>query len=176
MSLADSARGPGCHEQYFGSACHWERFHMLIIINNSCSVICPVFFSSPFLAGGQSGQERMLPWREGEAICIAMSMEGWEGLSLSCWRQGGWLRGIRRQCQPLLWGALHALCWQLGAAGSWSVCTRDVLCCWAFRYPLTSHNDCFKLGALWFSGLCQAGINPLWEAGLPGHKGFSYLG
>lgn len=144
------ARGSGCHEQYFGSACHWEHFHMLIGINNSCSVICLVFFPSPFLTGGQSGRETMFPRREGQAICIAFSMEGLEGLPRSCWRREddwGGLGGNASLCFRESYGPC-AGSW--GAAGSWSVCTGSALCCWAFLSRLTFHSNCFKSGALWF--------------------------
>ena len=170
------ARGPGCHEQYFGSACHWEHFHMLIRINNSCSVICLVFFPSPFLTGGQSGQAMMLPWREGQTICIASSTEGLVGLRLSCWRWGGDWGGLGGNASLSLRESFMPCAGSWGAAGSWSLCKGNVLCCWAFLSHLTFHCNCFKLGALWFPGLCQAWISPLWEAGLAGHKGLSYLG
>lgn len=166
------ARGSGCHEQYFGSACHWEHFHMLIRINNSCSVICLMFFPSLFFSRGQNGWEMMLPWREGQAICILSPWRAWWAwVSTAEDVEDDW--GRLGSNASLSFREPFMLCagsW--AAAGSWSVCTGNTLCCSAFLLHLTFHSDCLKLDALWFSGLCWVWIKPSWEKGLAGHKAF----
>lgn len=104
-------RGPSCHEQYFVSACHWEHFHMLISINNACSVICLVFFPSLCLAGGWRGPE--MSSQETKPGHLHNSFQGGLGrLSLCCWR---WRGGVTWQGLPYLGThSLHAVCWQLG--------------------------------------------------------------
>lgn len=169
------ARGSGCHEQYFGSACHWEHFHMLIRINNSCSVICLMFFPSLFFSRGQNGWEMMLPWREGQAICILSPWRAWWAwVSTAEDVEDDW--GRLGSNASLSFREPFMLCagsW--AAAGSWSVCTGNTLCCSAFLLHLTSQRLFEIRCPVIFWTLLS--LNKTFLGNRPSRaQGFSYLG